>query len=52
MSDPSKPTPDKEKFKPQNVAKSKGEDQNPDFGKRDLPRGSEAETRNVAQKRG
>lgn len=52
MADPTKPTPDKEKFKPQKVADAKGDSQNPDFGKRDLPRGSEAETRNVAQKRG
>lgn len=55
--DPTKPIPNEEKFKPQNVSGSgksgKGRDaERPaDTGGRDLPRGSEPETRNSSNLR-
>lgn len=52
-SDPSKPTPDSEKFKPQNVAQEseRGENRSADTKGRDLPRGSETETRSASKLR-
>jgi hypothetical protein len=50
--DPAKPTPNEEKFKPQNVAEDQRETGRPaDTGGRDLPRGSETETRNSSNLR-
>lgn len=51
--DPSKPTPDGEKFKPQNVAEDGKQGANRSAGTkgRDLPRGSETETRSASQVR-
>ncbi|WP_379546340.1 hypothetical protein ACFCW2_10855 [Qipengyuania sp. DSG2-2] len=51
--DPTKPTPNKEKFKPQNVADPQSTVEPPsrdpakpsDTGGQDIPRGSEPETR-------
>ena len=49
--DPSKPTPDEEKFAPKNVTKDPkaNDDHHADFKGRDLPRGSETETREHAR---
>lgn len=54
MSDPTKPTPNDKKFAPQNVTEDpKGDKGRPaDTGGRDLPRGSEPETRNSSNRRG
>ncbi len=51
--DPSKPTPNQEKFKPQNVAKDvkRGENHPADTKGRELPRGSETETRSASKLR-
>jgi len=51
--DPSKPTPDSEKFKPQNVADEvkRGENRSADTADRDLPRGSEPDTRGASKLR-
>lgn len=51
---PAEQTPDKEKFAPKNVTadpKAK-DDHRADFTGRDLPRGSEEETRGAARGRG
>lgn len=51
---PAERTPDKEKFAPKNVTddpKAK-DDHRADFKGRDLPRGSEVETRSAARGRG
>ena len=49
--DPSKPTPDEEKFAPKNVTKDPkaNDDHHADFKGRDLPRGSETATREHAR---
>lgn len=51
---PDEPTPDKDKFAPRNVTKDPKakEDRRAEFKGRDLPRGSEVETRNAARGRG
>lgn len=57
--DPTKPIPNDEKFKPQNVAEpgatseppARDGDKPADTGGRDLPRGSEPETRNSSNNR-
>lgn len=51
--DPAKPTPNEEKFKPQNVAKDhkRGSGRSADAEERDLPRGSEPETRGASNVR-
>ena len=51
--DPAKPTPNEEKFKPQNVAedKKRGANRSADDRERDLPRGSEPETRGASNVR-
>lgn len=51
---PAEQTPDKEKFAPKNVThdpKAK-DDHHAEFKGRDLPRGSEVETRNSSNRRG
>ena len=52
--DPAEQTPDKEKFAPRNMTDDPrlGQDHRGDFKGRDLPRGSEVETRNAARDRG
>ena len=51
---PAEQTPDKEKFAPQNVTADPkaNDDHRGEFKGRDLPRGSEVETRNAARGRG
>lgn len=55
--DPTKPIPNDEKFKPQNVSdagksgKARDAERPADTGRRDLPRGSEPETRNSSNLR-
>ncbi len=49
--DPSKPTPNDEKFKPQNVAGSKNDKGRQDINMKDVPRGSEGDRRRNAQDR-
>lgn len=52
--DPRKPTPNEEKFAPKNVSEDPKarDDHRANFKGRDLPRGSEVETRNAARGRG
>jgi hypothetical protein len=51
--DPNKPTADQEKFKPENVAADVKRDENhpADTERRDLPRGSETDTRGSSKLR-
>lgn len=49
--DLSKPTPNDEKFKPQNVAGSKNDKGRQDINMKDVPRGSEGDRRRNAQDR-
>ena len=54
MSDPTKPMPNSEKFAPKNVTEDpRGDKQLPaDTNGKDVPRGSEVETRNSSNRRG
>ena len=54
MSDPTQPMPDSEKFAPKNVTEDpEGNKQLPaDTAGKDVPRGSEVETRNSSNNRG
>ena len=51
---PAERTPDKEKFAPKNVIDDPNakDDHSAEFKGRDLPRGSEVETRSAARRRG
>lgn len=51
---PAEQTPDKDKFAPKNVTDDPkvNQDHRAEFKGRDLPRGSEVETRNAARGRG
>ena len=51
--DPGTPTPNEEKFKPQNVAEDgkRSENRPADTKGRDLPRGSEPDTRGASKNR-
>lgn len=52
MTDPTKPQADKNKFAPQNVAQADdGKDHRKDLKGRDLPRGSETDTRGASGNR-
>lgn len=54
MTDPAKPKADKDKFAPKNVTQDPktNDDHHAEFKGRDLPRGSEVETRNSSNRRG
>ena len=49
--DPAKPVPNKEKFKPHNVADSAGDPGREEQKMKDVPRGSEGDRRRSAQNR-